>query len=282
MLRFLQHWLVDVIISVLVKALHGLHKMTRTVAPALSALLERFIDYAGLFPPAQLPLDEALLNYKNYRNGEYAWMLRWFVVSAAQLKYVPDRYDTYLSVLSEADEVRAVAIESNSIVTTQKPVYCEVSVASLDKLDAVKNSPCFAKIRTGGLKPEAIPGTAEVSAFILKCAELRLPFKATAGLHHPIRATYPLCYDADSIHSVMHGFLNVLMASAFAWHGYKKIEPILAETDPRAFVFNDRAHWRNESLSVDEILTARTDFIHSVGSCSFDEPVQELKALQLL
>ncbi|MBX9721069.1 MAG: hypothetical protein K2X81_06730 [Candidatus Obscuribacterales bacterium] len=256
--------------------------MTHTVAPALSALLERFIDYAGLFPPAQLPLDEALLNYKNYRNGEYAWMLRCFVVSAAQLKYVPERYDTYLSVLSEADEVRAAVIESNSIVAAQKPVYCEVSLANLDKLNAVKNSPCFAKIRTGGLKPEAIPSPAEVATFILKCAELRLPFKATAGLHHPIRASYPLCYEPDALHSVMHGFLNVLMASAFAWHGYKKIEPILAETDPRAFVFNERAHWRNESLSAEEILDARSEFIHSVGSCSFDEPVQELKALHLL
>ncbi len=256
--------------------------MTRTVTPALSALLERSIDYAGLFPPAKLPLDEALANYRNYRNGEFTWMLRWFVVASAQLAHVPSGFDLSMSVLSETDESRAMAIETNSIVSAKRPVYCEVALSNLEQLDSVKESGCFAKIRTGGLKPEAIPSTTDVVSFILKCADLKLPFKATAGLHHPIRAFYPLPYEPDSVHAMMHGFLNVLMASAFAWHGERKIDAILQETDPRAFAFNQRAHWRNHSLSADEVSEARENFIHSIGSCSFDEPVHELQALELL
>ena len=80
----------------------------------------------------------------------------------------------------------------------------------------------------------------------------------------------------------MHGFINVLLASAFAWNGKSDIEPILSEMDATAFSFDDRAHWRDLSLSADEIKRARQEFIHSVGSCSFEEPVNDLKALGLL
>ena len=103
-------------------------------------------------------------------------------------------------------------------------------------------------LRTGGVKPEAIPSINAVAAFIRFCAERRLPFKATAGLHHPIRAEHPLTYEANAPRAVMHGFLNVFLAAAFAWHGEKDIEPILAETDPAAFHFDDRAHWRERTL----------------------------------
>lgn len=255
--------------------------MSTTVAPALKALLERFIDYAGVFPPAALSLDGAVANYDNYRSGEYSWMLRWFVVGTAQLELVPKSLDGSLSVISESDETRAASIESKGVVAAQHPVYCEVALDNLALLDAVKQAGCFAKIRTGGLKPEAIPTPSAVAAFILACAQRRLPFKATAGLHHPLRAMHPLTYEADAPQAVMHGFLNVLMASAFAWYGEKQIEPIVAEMDPTAFSFDERSHWRNKSLDVSQIRQARLSFMHSVGSCSFDEPVHDLKQLGL-
>ncbi len=132
------------------------------------------------------------------------------------------------------------------------------------------------------VKPEAIPSPKDVAAFIVACAERRLPFKATAGLHHPIRAEYALTYEADAPRAVMHGFLNVLMASAFAWRGEKNIEAIIAETDASAFTFDGGAKWRDLTLSADEIKDARQNFMHSIGSCSFDEPVHELQALGLL
>src|SRR5205807_3957517 len=126
----------------------------------------------------------------------------------------------------------------------------------------VKRAGSFAKVRTGGLTPEAIPSIEHVAAFIRACAERRLPFKATAGLHHPIRAEHPLTYDPDAPRTVMHGFLNVFLAAAFAWHGEREIEPILAETDPAAFRFDDRARWRDHSLDAAQVREARAKLAH--------------------
>lgn len=256
--------------------------MKTAIAPSLRALLEGFIDYAGIFPPAKLAVDKAVANFSVYRNSEQSWMLRWFVVSASDMPSVPTGLEGALSILGAEDDARAATIESSNVLRAERPVYCEVSTDKLELLDQVKNSGCFAKIRTGGLKPEAIPSCSAVSTFILACAERELPFKATAGLHHPIRAEYPLTYEDDAPRAVMHGFINVLMAASFAWSGRNEIEQILAETNPSAFSFDESAHWRSESLSAEQIRAARSSFIHAVGSCSFDEPVRELQALGLL
>jgi hypothetical protein len=253
--------------------------MARTIAPALRALLDRLIDYAGMFPPAALSRDAAIANYESYRTGEYAWMLRWLVVGAAELAHVPRDLDGSLAVLGDADEPRAAVIETKRIVRAGRPAYCE---APLGDLDDVRRAGCFAKLRTGGVKPEAIPTVEDVAAFIVACAERRLPFKATAGLHHPVRAPHPLTYEADAPRAVMHGFLNVFLAAAFAWHGERDIEAVLAETDPAAFRFDERARWRDRSLDADQVREARLGFAHSFGSCSFEEPVRGLEALELL
>jgi len=253
--------------------------MARTVTPALRALLKNIIDYAGMFPPATLSCEDAVARYQRYRGGPHAWMLRWLVVGAAELDKVPAELDGTLSILSDSDSPRAAAIETKRIVSTGKPTYCEVGIA---ELDAVRAAGCFAKIRTGGLTAEAIPRAEQVAGFIRACAERRLAFKATAGLHHPLRSVQPLTYEANAPRAQMHGFLNVFVASAFAWHGLRDIEPILAETDLKAFRFNEQAHWRDRSLSVEQIDSARAQFAHAFGSCSFEEPVQDLEALGLL
>jgi hypothetical protein len=203
-------------------------------------------------------------------------MLRWFVVGAANLEQVPKELDGSLAVLSDTDNPRAAAIETKRIIRAERPVYCEVSVRDLD---AVERAGCFAKIRTGGVTREAIPSVEEVAAFVLACADRRLPFKATAGLHHPVRAEQPLTYAAAAPRAVMHGFLNVFLAASFAWHGERRIEPILAEMDAAAFRFDERAHWRDRSLEAAQVREARLQFCHSFGSCSFEEPVQDLEAL---
>lgn len=248
--------------------------MAHSIAPALRALLTNIIDYAGTFPPATLPCAEATGNYAEYLISDHAWMLRWLVVSAADLSKVPTTLDGKLSVLADADEPRAAAIESKRIFTARKPVYCEVPIAQLAE---VKQASCFAKIRTGSVKPEGIPSVDDVAAFILACAELKLPFKATAGLHHPIRAEYTLTYEANSPRAVMHGFLNVFMAASFACVGERNLVPILAETDPKAFRFDELAHWRDRSLTMAQLQAAREQFIHAFGSCSFTEPVEDLQ-----
>lgn len=252
------------------------------IAPALRALLERLIDYAGIYPPAALPLETSVANYSSYQSGEFSWMLRWLVVGTNELQNVPKSLDGSISLLSETDDARAATIESKAVVQAKHPVYCELALANLDQLDAVKAAGNFAKIRTGGVKPEAIPSPKDVAAFIIACAERRLPFKATAGLHHPIRAEYALTYETNAPRAVMHGFLNVLMAAAFAWQGEKNIEAIIAETDASAFTFDGGAKWRGLELTAEQIKDARDNFMHSIGSCSFDEPVLELQALGLL
>lgn len=252
------------------------------VAPALKALLENFIDYAGIYPPATLSLEKAIANYEQYKISQHSWMLRWLVVNSSDMAQLPNRLDGCLSVLSEGDDARAASIETKSIVKASHPVYCEVSVKNTNELSAVQQSGCLAKIRTGGVKPEAIPSPAEVATFISTCADLKLPFKATAGLHHPIRAEYALTYEPEAPRAVMHGFLNIAMASALAWHGERLLEPVIAETDATAFSFDEKAHWRGKALTVDQLKSAREYFMHSVGSCSFDEPVSELQALGLL
>src|SRR5262249_6827657 len=152
------------------------------------------------------------------------------------------------------------------VISASRPVYCE---APLPDLDAVQRAGCFAKIRTGGVKPEVIPSAGDVAAFIVACAERMLPFKATAGLHHPIRAEYLLTYEPNAPQAVMHGFLNVFLAACFAWYGRRDLEPLLDETGPSAFRFDDRAHWRDWSLDAAQVREARTQFAHAFGSCSF-------------
>lgn len=256
--------------------------MITTVAPALKALVENLFDYAGTFPPATLKLDDVVDKYGAYRKDDHSWMLRWLVVSAADLERVPQALNGCVSLLSLTDDARAATIESTAVVKAARPVYCEVPIKSIATLDEVKAAGNFAKIRTGGVKPEAIPTPAEVAAFIVGCAERRLAFKATAGLHHPIRAEQALTYEKDAPRAVMHGFINVLMASAFAWHGETRLEPIVAEMDAKAFRFDDKAYWNDRSLTVEQIRDARKNFMHAIGSCSFEEPLQDLRALKLL
>ncbi len=250
-----------------------------TPSPALRALLSRLIDYAGMFPPAGLAREDAVARYRGYKSAAHAWMLRWLVVSAAELDRLPANWDGSLAVLSDADQPRAAVIESKRVFAAPRPVYCEVP---LTELDAVRRAGCFAKIRTGGLKPEAIPAVDDVATFLRACADRRLPFKATAGLHHPVRSVQALTYEADAPRATMHGFLNVFLAAAFVWHGRRDVEPLLAETDPAAFRFDDHARWRDWSLGAEQVRQARHDFAHSFGSCSFDEPVHDLEALGLL
>ena len=52
---------------------------------ALSILLEGLIDYAGLYPPASLPMEAAVRNYAAYLGGPRAAWLGRFVLPAARL-----------------------------------------------------------------------------------------------------------------------------------------------------------------------------------------------------
>ena len=133
--------------------------------------------------------------------------------------------------------------------------------------------------------PEAIPGSGPLARFLEACALSAVPFKATAGLHHPVRGEHPLTYDEGAPRRTMHGFLNVFTAAALARGGMAaaQIEAVLREIDPTAFhIDDDGLGWRDQRVPTDELAVMRRDFATSFGSCSFAEPVADLKALGMI
>ena len=141
-----------------------------------------------------------------------------------------------------------------------------------------------AKLRTGGVTQDAFPSSVQVARFIVTCVRSEVAFKATAGLHHPWRAEYALTYAPDAPRGVMFGFLNVLLATALARSdaSLPEIVDALEERDRNALTFDsDGIEWRRRSLSIFELQRAR-DSLVSFGSCSFREPVADLRAMHLL
>lgn len=135
------------------------------------------------------------------------------------------------------------------------------------------------KLRCGGADPGTFPSAAEVTEFILATTTSSLPFKATAGLHQPIR------HFDDAIGTWRHGFLNILIASGVAARGESAVtvEAIVSETDPAAFSVSPAfVTWRDISIPGSEMRRARRDGFVAYGSCEFDEPVDALADLAFL
>jgi hypothetical protein len=121
--------------------------------------------------------------------------------------------------------------------------------------------------------------------FIRLCAAANVPFKATAGLHHPLRSEHRFTYQPDSPSGTMHGFINLFLAAAFLRAGMESelAVQLLREQTAQAFHFDaDEISWREHRLSQQEIAAARQSFSVSFGSCSFSEPVDDLRSLHLL
>jgi len=152
-------------------------------------------------------------------------------------------------------------------------------------ISAMSGTRGAAKIRTGGTTPDSIPRVAEVVRFMRACHEHRVPFKATAGLHHALRGGYSLTYETDSPCAEMFGFLNVFLGAAFLHAGTDddSVTGVLEERARSAFVFDDDGvTWRGKRLSTDQLTTTRRSFALSYGSCSFTEPVAEARDLGIL
>jgi hypothetical protein len=142
-----------------------------------------------------------------------------------------------------------------------------------------------AKVRTGGVTEQAFPSPAELAHFISACAARQVAFKATAGLHHPLRASHRLTYEPESASATMHGFLNVFLAAAFARFGLAEegVRKLLEETSPDVFGFDEEGvKWRDHQLTLQRLAVARGEFAAAFGSCSFEEPVEDLKRISLL
>ena len=141
---------------------------------------------------------------------------------------------------------------------------------------------CGLKLRTGGTSTEAFPAIETVASFLVAAVRERVCFKATAGLHHPVRSVHGVTYDPGAARTTMHGFVNLFMAATLAAVGAidnSEIPDVLAENDPAAFEFSrDRAAWRGCRIDTSQVKAARM-LARSFGSCSFEEPVHDLRHL---
>lgn len=157
---------------------------------------------------------------------------------------------------------------------------------SLDELlPEVESRGARAKVRTGGVTPDLIPGTAPLARFVTSCVSAGVAFKATAGLHHPIRSEHPLTYEDGAPVATMHGFLNVFGAAALALDGLgpAQVEDALRESAESAFRLDgDGLSLGPHRATTDLLARARTTLATSFGSCSFAEPVADLKSLGVI
>jgi hypothetical protein len=272
-----------------------------------------------LYPPASLGMEEAVRNYAAYRKGPQAAWLGRFVLPAARLEEfsraraaLTDAAGAWqLSALIGTDpdsDLAAIeafnrSAESLAVIDTleikaERPGDIPKALARMPKgitayfeiqaknpgpfLSELAKSGSRAKLRTGGVTPDRIPEAAEVAGFLATCARARVPFKATAGLHHPFRSMRHLTYSPDSPQAVMHGFMNVFLAAAFAAQGMGAVdlENLLRETNPGAFAGDAGSfRWGEHVLTPDQLREARRDFAIAFGSCSFDEPRLDLEAV---
>lgn len=300
--------------------------MSETPKESIRVLLTEIVDYAGLFPPSEVSMAEAVLNYATYKNSNYNWMLGRFVVPVARLDEFWEQARDFvsrdtkngwrLSVLASEDiyetirktddfnamngahilcdtlEVRATTESKIENTVEALPDYLTAyfEIPNNERLSDLVATLAFlhqrAKIRTGGVTADAFPTPHEIIRFVRTCLAANVPFKCTAGLHHPLRCFRPLTYQPNAPQGTMHGFLNVFLATGFAKEGYKTLllEEILEDEFEEGFVFDDKGvTWRNDYfLSTAQLVRLRRENIISFGSCSFDEPIADLQAIGLL
>jgi hypothetical protein len=165
--------------------------------------------------------------------------------------------------------------------------YFEIPISDdpTELIKSIAETEARAKMRTGGLTAEAFRSSFNLARFIKVCAEEDVPFKATAGLHHPLRSVNKLTYAPDSATAMMHGFLNVFLAAAFAQNGMEvdRLVELLEEKSPEAFQFDSGGvTWRDEMIVRGQLRNSRNLLAIAFGSCSFEEPIEDLKKIGLL
>jgi hypothetical protein len=265
-----------------------------------------------MFPPGDLPLAEAVAAHQVHRQSAYADLVGPFVCTDDNLmKVAAEAERTGSSPLrvsvvitggaggiepavrwgDRSKDVEVVAVEvrlrdeedwsRNALRVVRacddclddETAYVEIPVEGAWEraLDVVADAGYAAKLRTGGLDPILFPTSHEVAAFITACLDREVAFKCTAGLHNAVRHTDP---QTGIVH---HGFLNVLLATRASLDGASQdeLEHLLDERDGQVLAA------RASELSEDQAASTRRWFT-SFGSCSIDEPRQDLKTLNLL
>ncbi len=299
---------------------------------SLRALLHGLIDYAGLFPPASLPLGPALANYARYRREPEQWLLGRFILPAGQLAALNDELMAWftpeqplplalLYASGSADKLawdaarvrygerlRLEALEMrlpaegkaaaflaasrealDSAEFSSLPIFHELpfnaawdarlepAIAALAEHQAQRGAPTGFKLRCGGLTPETVPTATQVARVLALCRDYGLPLKATAGLHHPLPRYDP------AVGTTLHGFLNLFGGGLLA-HSCRlsqaDLATLLMEENPARFRLTDVTFgWGQWQVTLAQIETLRRTALIAYGSCSFDEPRDDLRGL---
>jgi len=206
--------------------------------------------------------------------------IRWLsgnvdLISISHLEmFLPDDVD--LALLEEARSL----LGDLRVFWEAPPDRAQETIALLAEHNSDADSATFGyKLRTGGVTAEAFPTSPQIAKALVTPATHQLPIKFTAGLHHPIRQF------RDEVKTKMHGFLNVLGAAVLAAeHRWDVHQTSIMLEDENAYSFSftdDFFAWREWKIDL-ERLRYRRKFVTSFGSCSFDEPRDDLRALNLL
>lgn len=320
---------------------------------SFNSFMDGIIDYAGMFPPANLALTPAFRNYLEYIASDDEWMMDKFVCTMKSFKLFQDNASDVYKLLKDYDSERRVSfsllltggasakefmksleedlklvkeftgnnnnVQANSFEVRlpnelfdkfnthglktflnecndmlngfdmqESMIFFEPLVNAnyefvFEKLahtSADFKSKAGFKLRTGGITPELFPSTWQVSYALKTCRDNNVRFKATAGLHHPVR------HYNDSVSTKMHGFLNIFGAGILAFSNQlslKEINDVVKDERAESFIFTEEEFiWNDIPANADIVSKARKEFVNSFGSCSFDEPKDDLKKLNLL
>jgi hypothetical protein len=183
--------------------------------------------------------------------------------------------------VSSGDEIDALS----KVIPPELETYFEITPDEDGCFAAIAANGRRAKLRTGGETADKFPTAHAVVKFIRQCASAKVPFKATAGLHHPLRSVHNFTYQPRSASGIMHGFLNVFLTAAFVKEGMdaELAVQLLEEKSWNAFRFESEAiEWRGHRLTFNQIMESRSGFATSFGACSFMEPIEDLISLHIL
>jgi hypothetical protein len=196
------------------------------------------------------------------------------LVSISQLEmFLPDDVDSNL-----LEEARSI-VGSLPAFWEAPAERAERTIALLAEHNSNADQPTFGyKMRTGGVTADAFPTSGQIAAALIAPATHQVPIKFTAGLHHPLRQY------REEVQTKMHGFLNVLGAAVLAaehkWDA-AQTTAMLEDESESSFKFDDEIFsWRDWKIDLTR-LRDRRRFVTTFGSCSFDEPREDLRALKL-
>lgn len=223
--------------------------------------------------PSQTPLDESLEHIRAFNHHHEAEDAGLAVVDAIE------------TPVKDANEIDALldAVPEQLAIAVEVPVLTAPGGDVRGYIAALAGTGAAAKIRCGGVTPEAFPSARQIIDFIVACRTAGVPFKATAGLHHALPGQYRLTYEDNPPMGPMQGFVNVFVAAILI--GARAIDAdqaqaLLLDANPRNFVLtNDALGWKSHTVPLSTAAEQRSRFALSYGSCSFEEPVEEFGAM---